>query len=172
MRRFFSARPDLVAPYTWNNNRFVFFKETAGGPYGSINVPVTPFYSIATDKEVFPRACLAFMQTRIPASTTPGSERNLALGETQTVRYASDTRPAGRAAPVRPAAGPGATGAPPTRPYAGFALDHDTGGAIRAAGRCDIYMGIGPQAEALAGHTGAEGRLYYIFLKESSVASR
>ncbi len=49
--------------------------------------------------------------------------------------------------------------------YSGFALDHDTGGAIRAAGRCDIYMGIGETAGKLAGQTYQEGKLYYLFLK-------
>jgi len=28
-------------------------------------------------------------------------------------------------------------------PYTGFVLDQDTGGAIRAPGRCDVYMGVG-----------------------------
>jgi len=51
--------------------------------------------------------------------------------------------------------------------YSGFALDHDTGGAIRAAGRCDIYMGIGDMAGKLAGQTYQEGKLYYLFLKPS-----
>ncbi|MGA2172281.1 MAG: MltA domain-containing protein [Sedimentisphaerales bacterium] len=50
-------------------------------------------------------------------------------------------------------------------PYAGFALDQDTGGAIRAAGRCDIYLGIGDEAGKLAGQVYQEGRLYYLFLK-------
>jgi membrane-bound lytic murein transglycosylase A len=50
-------------------------------------------------------------------------------------------------------------------PYAGFALDQDTGGAIRAAGRCDIYLGVGDEAGKLAGQTYQEGRLYYLFLK-------
>jgi membrane-bound lytic murein transglycosylase A len=50
-------------------------------------------------------------------------------------------------------------------PSVGFALDQDTGGAIRAAGRCDIYMGEGDQAGQLAGQTYQEGRLYYLFLK-------
>jgi membrane-bound lytic murein transglycosylase A len=49
--------------------------------------------------------------------------------------------------------------------YAGFALDQDTGGAIRAAGRCDVYMGQGDQAGALAGRTYQEGKLYYLFVK-------
>ena len=50
-------------------------------------------------------------------------------------------------------------------PFAGFALDQDTGGAIRAPGRCDIYLGQGDDAGKLAGQTYQEGRLYYLFLK-------
>lgn len=50
--------------------------------------------------------------------------------------------------------------------YTGFCLDQDTGGAIRAPGRCDIYMGVGDNAGKLAGHTYQEGRLYYLFLKK------
>ncbi|MCC7192682.1 MAG: MltA domain-containing protein [Phycisphaeraceae bacterium] len=52
-----------------------------------------------------------------------------------------------------------------------FMMDQDTGGAIRAAGRADIYMGIGPEAEALAGRQFAEGRLYYFFLRPDRVAA-
>ena len=49
--------------------------------------------------------------------------------------------------------------------YTGFALDQDAGGAIRAPGRCDVYMGQGEMAGKLAGQTYQEGRLYYLFLK-------
>jgi membrane-bound lytic murein transglycosylase A len=49
--------------------------------------------------------------------------------------------------------------------YSGFALDQDAGGAIRAPGRCDVYMGVGETAGKLAGQTYQEGRLYYLFLK-------
>ncbi len=52
-----------------------------------------------------------------------------------------------------------------------FMLDQDTGGAIRAPGRADLYLGAGPMAELLAGRQKNEGRLYYIFLKEDEVAS-
>lgn len=55
--------------------------------------------------------------------------------------------------------------------YSGFALDQDTGGAIRAPGRCDVYMGVGEQAGRLAGQTYQEGRLYYLFLKPKTVIS-
>jgi membrane-bound lytic murein transglycosylase A len=51
------------------------------------------------------------------------------------------------------------------RGFRGLLLDQDTGGAIRAPGRADIYMGIGDQAEQLAGRQYAEGRLYYFFIK-------
>ena len=52
-----------------------------------------------------------------------------------------------------------------TKSYQGFTLDQDTGGAIRAPGRCDVYMGQGETAGRLAGGTYQEGRLYYLFLK-------
>ncbi|MEE9211097.1 MAG: MltA domain-containing protein [Phycisphaeraceae bacterium] len=63
------------------------------------------------------------------------------------------------------------TSGPIARRFEQFMLDQDTGGAIRAAGRADIYMGIGPQAETLAGRTVAEGRLYYFFLKPARLAA-
>lgn len=50
-------------------------------------------------------------------------------------------------------------------PFRRFMLDQDTGGAIKAPGRADIYMGEGNDAETLAGGQYSEGRLYYIFLK-------
>ncbi|XAL99836.1 MltA domain-containing protein [Phycisphaeraceae bacterium D3-23] len=48
-------------------------------------------------------------------------------------------------------------------------LDQDTGGAIRAPGRADLYFGIGPVAEEQAGVLAIEGRLYYLFLKRELV---
>jgi membrane-bound lytic murein transglycosylase A len=50
-------------------------------------------------------------------------------------------------------------------------LDQDTGGALKAPGRADIFMGIGPGAEILAGDQYAEGRLFYLFLKPQFVDS-
>jgi membrane-bound lytic murein transglycosylase A len=51
-----------------------------------------------------------------------------------------------------------------------FMCDQDTGGAIRAPGRADIFMGIGSTAEIIAGGQYAEGRLYYFFLKPEFVS--
>ncbi|MHC4947064.1 MAG: MltA domain-containing protein [Planctomycetota bacterium] len=55
------------------------------------------------------------------------------------------------------------------RPFLRFMLDQDTGGALRAPGRADIFMGIGRGAEILAGGQYAEGRLFYLFLKPEFV---
>jgi len=55
-------------------------------------------------------------------------------------------------------------------PFQRFMLDQDTGGAIRAPGRADIFMGIGPSAEILAGGQYCEGTLYYFFLKSEYVS--
>jgi membrane-bound lytic murein transglycosylase A len=46
-----------------------------------------------------------------------------------------------------------------------FLFDQDTGGAIRTAGRADLYMGIGPAAEKIAGRIHTPGQMYYLFLK-------
>jgi membrane-bound lytic murein transglycosylase A len=54
-------------------------------------------------------------------------------------------------------------------PRSQLMLDQDTGGAIRAPGRGDIYFGIGPAAESSAGRQAAEGRLYYLLLKRDRV---
>ena len=43
-------------------------------------------------------------------------------------------------------------------------FDQDTGGAIRSAGRCDLFVGTGPEAERLAGFTREQGQLIYLFV--------
>jgi len=126
MIAYFKDHPNEVSEYTGLNPRFVFFRIEDGPPRGSINEPVTALRTIATDKSIYPRACLAFLSTTLPRAI--GSD------------VSQD-------------------------PYAGFALDQDTGGAIRAPGRCDVYMGQGDTAGRLAGQTYREGRLYYLFIK-------
>lgn len=55
--------------------------------------------------------------------------------------------------------------------YTGFALDQDAGGAIRAPGRCDVYMGVGDTAGKMAGQVYEEGKLYYLFIKPSMMGA-
>ncbi|MBL6997413.1 MAG: MltA domain-containing protein [Phycisphaerales bacterium] len=56
------------------------------------------------------------------------------------------------------------------KPFTQFMTDQDTGGAIRAPGRADLFMGVGPTAGIKAGGQYAEGQLYYLFLKPDSIA--
>ena len=126
---YFKRFPDQVSYYTRLNPRYIFFSRQEGEPRGSLNEPVTPMRTIATDKSIFPRGCLALIYTTLPKDTGG----NVIL-----------------------------------QPYSGFALDQDTGGAIRAPGRCDVYMGQGDTAGKLAGQTYQEGKLYYLFLKRSA----
>ena len=126
-----SSDLEEVETYVQANPRYVFFQSSEGTPRGSLNEPVTPWRTIATDKSIFPRASLTFLSTTLP-SIQAGQ---ITMG-----------------------------------PYGGFALDQDTGGAIRAPGRCDVYMGEGDEAGQLAGQTYQEGRLYYLFIRPESLA--
>jgi membrane-bound lytic murein transglycosylase A len=47
-----------------------------------------------------------------------------------------------------------------------YVLDQDTGGAIRGAGRVDIFMGTGELAGDRAGLINSPGQLYYLLLRE------
>jgi membrane-bound lytic murein transglycosylase A len=57
------------------------------------------------------------------------------------------------------------------RSFIQFMTDQDTGGAIHAPGRADLFMGVGPTAGIRAGNQYAEGQLYYLFLKPNLVAA-
>ncbi|MHC4943815.1 MAG: murein transglycosylase A [Planctomycetota bacterium] len=128
IRRHFRHNPSELLPYLYQNESYIFFTEHDGGPYGSIGAEVTPYHSVATDKSVFPRASVTFLDTSLPVRDRSGR-----------VVF---------------------------KPYHGFALDQDTGGAIRSAGRVDVFMGTGKEAEFLAGRVKHEGKLYYLFLRD------
>lgn len=132
MIKYFKEHPEDLDRYLYLNKRYVFFQETKGGPYGWMNAPVTKYHSLATDKQIFPRGALAFVDTYVP------DEKSV-------------------------------NGMP--RRFRNFALDQDRGAAIRAPGRCDIYMGVGDEAGKLAGFTFSEGKLYYLIGREGAPIS-
>ncbi|NMF85179.1 MltA domain-containing protein [Nodosilinea sp. P-1105] len=69
----FDAYPQDLDRYLPQNQRFIFFRETAGGPpTGSLNVPVTAGYSIATDKSLMPPGAMALIQFPLPQPTPEG----------------------------------------------------------------------------------------------------
>ena len=51
------------------------------------------------------------------------------------------------------------------KPFSRFVLNQDTGGAIKGAGRADIFWGNGPYAEIAAGHLKHPGELYILIWK-------
>ena len=119
------SNPDVVVEGMRENESYVFFRPYDGSawPSGSLGRQVTGRASLATDKDVYPRGCVVFVDTEGVA---------VSGGEV---------------------------------PIQRFMLDQDTGGAINAPGRADIYMGEGADAETLAGGQYAEGKLYYFFLR-------
>lgn len=124
IRAWAKEHPERVTEYLDRNDSYVFFTPIDHAPHGSLNVPVSGDRTLATDKRLFPRGAIVYVDTLEHASTNKG------------VRMSQ------------------------------FLFDQDTGGAIRTAGRADIYLGVGPEAEQLAGTTRAEGQLYYLFLRE------
>jgi membrane-bound lytic murein transglycosylase A len=124
IRAWAKANPAKVAEFLNKNDSYVFFQPIEGNPHGSLNVPVTGYRSIATDKRLFPRGAITWAEGRV------GTEYGAELGR--------------------------------------FLLDQDTGGAIRTAGRADVYVGVGDEAERIAGATRQEGQLYYLFLREGA----
>jgi membrane-bound lytic murein transglycosylase A len=67
--KYFKDNPLELNVYIPRWRRFVFMKETFNAQaMGSINVPVTPERSIATDKSVMPPGALALVHTSLPYS--------------------------------------------------------------------------------------------------------
>jgi membrane-bound lytic murein transglycosylase A len=130
IRAWAQNNPERVEDFLHLNDRYVFFGEIDGNPSGSLGFEVESYRTLATDKTIFPRGGLCFVDTPADwAELSSGVEIHHTL------------------------------------------LDQDTGGGIRTAGRADIYLGVGDDAEALAGETIIEGQLYYLFLKEEFLAT-
>ncbi len=129
LRQYFRDHPAEVDRVLPMNPSFVFFQKSEGGPYGCLGRQVLSMRSVATDKDIFPRAGVVFCEVRLPSIDDTG----------QLVQ----------------------------RPQRFFAADQDCGGAIRSAGRCDIFLGTGDEAMARAGHVLALGRMYYLFLRDA-----
>ncbi|HEY9660642.1 MAG TPA: murein transglycosylase A [Allocoleopsis sp.] len=149
--QYFQTHPTELNRYIPRNNRFIFFKETTGSPaVGSLNVPVTSERSIATDKSLMPPGALALIQTEIPDPTGANSTGADSTGADSASTDSTSTD----SATLTP------------RWVSRYVLDQDTGGAIRGAGRVDIFMGSGKAAGDRAGLINHTGQLYYLLLRE------
>src|SRR5262245_3786841 len=58
------------------------------------------------------------------------------------------------------------------RPITRFVLNQDSGGAIRALQRADIYFGTGDEAGGLAGYMNRPGRMFFLVLKQDERDNR
>lgn len=72
LRRYLKEHPEERDVLLARNESYVFFRFGDGGPLGSIEVPLTPGRSIATDSRIFPKGALAFVVSRRPIVDAQG----------------------------------------------------------------------------------------------------
>ena len=142
---YFEQNPAALDSYIPRNDRFVFFRATNGAPAtGSLGYPVTAGRSIATDKALMPPGALALINLPFPqANGGSAGQTNEGVGEADLLENSSASELTSR-----------------------LVLDQDTGGAIKGAGRVDLFVGTGSEAGEVAGLINSEGSLYYLLLKD------
>ena len=70
----FQAYPEELNHYLPRNERFIFFRETSGGPpTGTFSFPVTSGRSIATDKALMPPGAIALISLDWPQQDSTGN---------------------------------------------------------------------------------------------------
>ncbi|MEW6670839.1 MAG: MltA domain-containing protein [Thermodesulfobacteriota bacterium] len=76
IRLFLKENPAELENILNYNPSYVFFKIEPDGPFGHLNVKLTPGRSIALDRRLFPPAVLAFMETKLPLVNGDGQIQN------------------------------------------------------------------------------------------------
>ncbi|MDT8378191.1 MAG: MltA domain-containing protein [Desulfotignum sp.] len=139
IRQWLETHPHRVDEVLHYNDSVVFFKIGTGGPYGNINVALTPLRSMATDSRIFPKGALCFVETRLPEI------------------------------PFNHLTGTGDAGNPESWPAVSlFVMNQDTGGAIRGPARADLFCGSDAYARFTAGHMNVRGNMYFLVMKEQA----
>src|SRR5215467_8750029 len=72
LRRYLMDHPEERSEIMAYNESYVFFRFLEKGPLGSLDVPITPGRSIATDARLFPKGALAFIFTQKPVLDPAG----------------------------------------------------------------------------------------------------
>jgi len=72
LRRYLNEHPEERDELFYYNESYVFFRLLDDGPFGSLEVPLTPGRSIATDARIFPKGALAFISTEKPIIAAGG----------------------------------------------------------------------------------------------------
>jgi len=128
IRHYLSEHPEILEEVLNHNPSYVFFRFIENGPFGNIDVPLTPGRSVALDSRIFPKGALCFISTEKPVID----------GSDEITDWTKFSR---------------------------FVLNQDTGGAIKGAGRADVFWGSDPHAELAAGHMKHEGELFILIKK-------
>lgn len=66
LRRYLAENPAERDEIFYYNDSYVFFRLLDDGPLGSLEVPLTPGRSLATDSRLFPKGALVFVATEQP----------------------------------------------------------------------------------------------------------
>ncbi len=73
LRRYLMEHPDERDALLAQNDSYIFFRFVNNGPLGSLEVPLTPGRSIATDARLFPKGALAFIVSQKPIFDAAGN---------------------------------------------------------------------------------------------------
>jgi len=128
IKEYLKNHPEEMGEVLNYNPSYIFFSKEEDGPFGALNVKLTPGRSLAIDKSLFPLSALSFIKTEKPLVDEDGN----ILSWTDFER---------------------------------FVLTQDTGGAIKGAGRADLFWGNGKYPEIAAGYMKHTGNLYILILK-------
>lgn len=128
IRKYLTENPGVLDEVLNYNPSYVFFRQVENGPFGSLDILLTPGRSVALDPKIFPKGALGFISCQKPLVNDQGD----IIGWTN---------------------------------FSRFVLNQDSGGAIKGAGRADIFWGSGPYAELAAGHLKHDGELYILIRK-------
>jgi membrane-bound lytic murein transglycosylase A len=72
IRRYLSRHPEMMEEVLNQNQSYVFFRVAENGPFGSINVPLTPGRSVALNARLFPKGALCYISCQKPIINSSG----------------------------------------------------------------------------------------------------
>ncbi|MFC1891255.1 murein transglycosylase A, partial [Thermodesulfobacteriota bacterium] len=72
IRKYLRTHPGVINRVLNYNPSYVFFRKRENGPFGNINVPLTPGRSMALNSRLFPKGALCFISTDKPVVDKDG----------------------------------------------------------------------------------------------------
>jgi membrane-bound lytic murein transglycosylase A len=72
IRKYLNLHPEEIDTILNYNPSYVFFKKEENGPFGYLEVKLTPERSVALDRRIFPQAGLAYIETERPVINDNG----------------------------------------------------------------------------------------------------